>query len=67
MGFGDGDRLDIRLFLEIEDVPFTDQAVAYEADADALIGAENALVAGGGEKGRSSALHESPAVERESG
>src|SRR5262249_26654214 len=47
----DGDHGRVGLRLEIEDVPFADEAVADKADADAIIGAGNALVACSCERG----------------
>ena len=38
MGLGDGDRIDVGLRLEVENMAFADQAEADEADADALFG-----------------------------
>ena len=42
---GDGDEVDVGLVLEVEDVPLADQAEADEADADALVGADDAALA----------------------
>ena len=49
---GDGDEVGVLLRLEVEDVALADQAVADEADADALVGAGDAAPARGGEQGR---------------
>src|SRR5207237_3182721 len=65
VGLGDGDQVGVLLLLEVEDVPLADQAIAYEADADALVGAEDALPARGGEEGRGAGLpHEGAAGQR---
>ena len=45
MDLGDGDEVDVGLVLEVEDVPLADQAEADEADADAVVGPEDAGVA----------------------
>ena len=49
MDLGDGDEVDVGLGLEVEDVPLADQAVADEADADAVVGAEDPPIARGRE------------------
>jgi hypothetical protein len=58
MDFGYGHEVGVFLFLEIQDVPLANQAVTDEANANALVGAENTLPARGAENRGSTGLHE---------
>src|SRR5262249_29520993 len=66
VALGDGDQVGVVLRLEVEDVPLSDEAVADEADADALVGAEDAPPTGGGEQAGAGG-HERPAAGRVAG
>src|SRR5438105_2628222 len=57
MDLGDSDAVRVRLGLDVEDVPLTDQAVADEADADTVVRPPDAVVANRRQRRRAADLH----------
>ncbi len=58
---------DIRLSLKIKHMPLADQAIADETDTDPIIGADDAVIRGGGQNRGRARLHKFPSTEIQPG